>query len=305
MRNCNTSRRILAVFLALAALVGCFAVTAFATDTAEEFVTAVAAIEAAVTPEAKEEALSAAEGVLAAHIALGGSTEDAAIAEAYEKYLTLKADIEVRVEYYNEYTELLDIVTQTEITYTEFTAHHARLKELEELIGLGYRNMAELSNQLFSAEVDTRSPILTCKAYIQACLDAANSTTYEDAYTYTKRAKMIEDQIKDIDGNISYLDYPELEDGRKNIEKAERFMQMRLIEATPFILAVRNINKAESIPAGVAAAYAALEGIDQTTDGVPSAMETLAQIENNYNNSASYANARVEEINSMLFGFIF
>ena len=305
MKNYNVLRKISAVILALATLFGCFAVTALANDTAQQFITAVAAIESAATPEEKEDALAAAEGVLNAHIALGGSTEDESIASAYAKYLELKAKIEVRVGYYNEYSELLDIATQTELTYTEFAAHYARLKELEELIGMSYRDMQELSELLFAAEVETREPIRSCLAYIDACKNAAAATTYEDAFNYTRRAKMIEEQIKKADGLISFMDYPGIAEGKDDLAKAERLMQIRLIEATPFIIAVRNINKAESIPLGVAAAYEALEGIDRTTEGVGSALETLEQTESSYNDSASYANERIEELNSMLFGFIF
>ena len=294
-----------AVILAITLLFGCFAVTAFARDTASEFISAVNAISTANGLENEENALLNAESVLEVHLALGGSTEDDAIKETYLNYLILKADIEERVGYCVEYAELVDILSQTELTYSEAAAYIARLKQLEPLTDSSYTGMEDLYEQLFVVEVEMRAPILTCEAYIETCLSAANAKTYEEAYTLTKRAKMIDGQIATVDGNISYLDYPGLTEARANLETAERFMQFRLIEASDFLIAVRNINKAVSIPAGIANAYAKLEGIDQTTDGVPSALETLKNMERNYNKSAEYANDRIAEINSMIFGFIF
>ena len=88
------------------------------------------------------------------------------------------------------------------------------------------------------------------------------------------------------------------------IANVEAELAAILFEASDFLVAVREIALAESVPAGILAAYAALEGVDKTADGVDIAIKELENYEKEYNAKVEAANDLAKNSALLIFGII-
>ena len=139
-----------------------------------------------------------------------------------------------------------------------------------------------------------------CRGYINAAKAAREATTYGEAAQHYNTALTYR-------ALITIEDYPGLDEAEENLIIADAFMSERLKNAQNFILAVKNVSKAESVPKGIAEAYEIFErdGVDETAEGAASAMSELQMLEATYNRNVKRANDSANEINSFLFSFIF
>lgn len=294
------NNKTISLFLALTLLFGVFSFAAFAaiSDAANAFINAVAAIENAKTLESEEAALSAAANALSAYVDAGGSETDAEISEAHAKYLTLKEDIEKRVGYCLDFIEFVNMALDENEAFSVRKENIDKAEELYDKVDPEYKTVSSYQKYYSSLISELDEPIIICETFIAAAKAAAESKTYGEA----KRNIRTAEAAKAL---ITIHDYPGLEEAEKNIDTALSMMAMAVYEATPFIQAVKNINKADSIPAGVLAAYAELEGIDQTAEGVYAALTNLKRIENDYNEAAEGGNIVIDEITAITFGIVF
>ncbi|MBQ3016249.1 MAG: hypothetical protein IJD79_05670 [Clostridia bacterium] len=292
--------KLLSLALALSLIFGLLSFTASAslTDTATAFSDAVADIKNADSLEAREIKLAEATEALGAYITAGGTEADAEIADAYADYLEEKTDIETKVGYCLDFIDYVSAATDVNNTYPVKRENLDKAEALIDIIDKDYKTVASYVAHYNNTVAELYEPVLICEAFIKYAKLAAEATTYEEASSNLKTAEAAKQQI-------SIPDYPGIDEAEANLDIARATMSMAVLKATPFIQAVRNINKAESVPIGVQAAYAALEGVDETAEGVPTALNNLKKAERNYNKSAEDGNEAMNELATLAFGLIF
>lgn len=301
--------KIISFVLALTLILGAmtFAIYA-ATPTSSDFNEAVDAIKSAATLEARESALEEATDVLDAYKTAGGSESDAEIAEAYEYYVTAKADIEEKVGYCNEFIEAVVAALDETAPYLEIRKNcdiAIALRD-EEKIDMSYRSVELHSDWLDELTKGTLSEIEEiCDKYIENAKNAAEAKTWKDAKRFVELAETSKGNILDIDYPVGLEDYEGFDDADKNIDKAKAFMKAQAAAAKPFCEAVKNISRAESIPDGIAQAYKILETIDETEENAAIALANLQKAERSYNRTVKYANADADEAANLCFSLLF
>ncbi len=300
MKNKSLPGKLVALSLVLALVFSVFSFTVFASisDILSEFVNAVSNVEKATTLKSKELEINKASELLDAYILAGGRETDEEISEAYEKYLALKEDIKRRVGYCLEFIECVNAALDENASFVVKKENLDRAEELSDKVDPEYKTVSSYQKYYSSLKSELEEPIAICETFIAYAKAAAESTTYSE----TKRNVKTAEAAKAL---ITIPDYPGLEEAEANLDIAVSAMAMAVYEATPFIQAVKNINKAESVSVGVIQAYAALEGIDQTAEGVYGALTNLKRIEKDYNDAADAANGLVDEITLLTFGIIF
>lgn len=293
-------KKILSLSLAVAMIFGLLSFTAAAAldENASAFNQAVAAIENASNLSTKELKLNEADAALEAYINAGGDPTDAVVSEAYARYLPLKSDITEKVGYCQEFINCVSAALEENCTYPDKRANLDRAAELLDKIDPAYSVVSEYKDYYSTVCAELIEPIEICEAFIAYAEAAANSTTYADAKKNIRNAEAAKNQI-------TILDYPGLEEAESKLVTANMMMSMAVLKAKPFIQAVRDIYKAETVPLGVLAAYNALEGIDKTAEGVSTAMDNLKKAEGSYNRSASAANNAIDEITLLTLGILF
>lgn len=299
MKN-KTNKRILSLSLVIALIFGLlsFTVSAALTDSASLFNNAVAEIESAATLRAKELKLQEADAALEAYTGDGGSVTDPDISDAYAKYSVLKEDITEKVGFCIEFINCVSIALEETCPYVDKRASLDRATELLDKIDMNYESVSSYKESYDTICAELVEPVEICEAFIAFAEAAANSTTYAEAKRNIRDAEAAKNQI-------TILDFPGLEEAEENLAAANLIMSMAILKAKPFIQAVRDIYKAESIPLGVEAAYAALEGVDRTAEGVSTAMDNLKKIEGGYNKSVKAGNDTVNELMLMAFAILF
>ncbi len=292
--------KLLSLTLVLSLIFGLFSFTASAslTDNATAFSEAVEAMRNANSLEARETKLAEATDALTAYITAGGTEADAEIAAAYATYLEEKTDIETKVGYCLDFIDFVSAATNVDNTYPVKKENLEKAEALLDKIDTEYKTVAYYVTYYNNTTADLYEPVLVCETFIKYAKLAAEATTYEEASSNLKTAEVAKQQIV-------IPDYPGLEEAEANLDIARATMSMAILKATPFIQAVRNINKAESIPIGVKAAYAALEGIDETAEGVSTALNNLKKAERDYNKSAEEGNEALNELAALAFGLVF
>jgi hypothetical protein len=248
--------------------------------------------------EKRENKLAEATAALNAYLTSGGTEADAEIADAYADYLEEKTDIETNVGYCLDFIDYVSAATDVNNTYPVKKENLDKAEALLDKIDTEYKTVAAYVTYYNNTVAELYEPVLVCEAFLKYAKLAAEATTYEEARSNLKNAEAAKQQI-------TIPDYPGIEEAEANLDIARATMSMAVLKATPFIQAVRNINKAESVPIGVMAAYAALEGIDQTADGVATALGNLKRAEKNYNNSAEDGNEALNELAALAFGLVF
>lgn len=294
-------KKLTALILCFALLCSGAAVSVFAnTDAASSFATAVSYIENASTLTEKEEHLISAESYLEAYKLAGGSETDAEISASYEKYVVLKGQIEETIGYCEQFMEYVDFAIYESDTFAETMEYIELAETLLDKIDLTYSGMRSAKADYDNLILSYREPIDICESYISNAKAAAEATVYKDALKYYETAMLLKK-------NITIEDYPGLDEADANLDIATSFMSECILKAQNFILAVENINKAESVAIGIEEAYEIFErdGVDGTAEGAAAALSELKLLEKNYNRTVSRANEQVEDINAMIFAFIF
>ncbi len=299
MKKSQKTFRLISVILAVTLALAALTITIFAAieETAQSFIEAVELIESTTNLEEQETYLELAENLWQVYTDEGGSSEDEIIAEHYEKYMDSKEIIEQKVAYCIEFIQYVEAANEAE-DYPTIKANLIKAEELINKIDSDYVGVQSAKTTYSNLCKTLSEPEGLCEMYIEKAAAAAEANTYYDANYILTEAKRLK-------ANITIEDYPGLDEADENIKKTEKFLAARLLEAAPFIIAVRNISLAENVPAGVMAAYEALKGIDQTTDGVSSALSDLKKTEKEYNQKAQIANEAASEAESVVFAFIF
>ena len=300
MKKQATNRIISALVLVSLLLTVCTLSVSAQGDPLSAFIRAVESIDTALTLTEKEEYLTAATEHLTAYLEDGGDTTDAEAASAYGKYLSYKEDIEATVEYCVQFMEYVDLAVYGEGSFTETMEYLAEAEALLDKIDESYIGVAGAKADYSALCSELYGPIEVCKSYIAAALAAAEATNYGDAAENYNKALTYR-------ALITIEDYPGLAEAEENLAIADVFMSERLLAAQNFIIAVKNISKSESVPKGIEEAYAIFErdNVDETAEGASSAMSELKMLEATYNRNVNRANKDVDEMNLLLFWFIF
>ena len=299
MKNTRINK-LISIVIALATLLGAFALTVNAalSDNAAEFISAVNAIDSATTLKAKENALAKADNAFDKYVNAGGSANDPSVASAYESYVEKKATIEASIKNCLDFIEYVGIALDTNSTFPVKKENIDKAAELIDKIDLEYETVALYKNYYTTLCAELDEPIRICEMFIAYAKAAAEATTYEEANRNKKNAEAAK-------GQITIPDYPGLDEAEANLNIAASTMAFAVLNAKPFIDAVRNVNKADTIPLGVKNAYAVYETIDKTAEGVSTALNNLKKIERDYNKSAKSANDIINETTAISFAILF
>lgn len=294
-----TTCKAISLALAFSIIFGIFSLTAFAiADDAYEFINAVANIENANSLTEEEERLALATDLLESYLDAGGNESDEQISSAYADYLVLKADIEARIGYCLEFIEYVNAALDANASYTVKKENLAKAEALLEKIDMDYATTADYNRYYAEVVEQLKIPEKICEDFIKAAKAAAESTTYAEA----KKNLRVAEDAKAL---ITLPDYPGLDEAEINLDIAASIMAMAVYNATEFIQAVRNINKAKSVPIGVLEAYAKLDGVDTTAEGVSTALNNLKNTEKKYNTAAKTGNDTIDELTAITFGILF
>ncbi len=298
-RKMKFNRHILLTVLIVAFLASVITVAAFAAaaDTAQQFVAFVGYLENAEDINMQQLYLESIDAIWGTYVSEGGTSEDEAVAESYQKYLTIQAAVETKISVCNEFIDYVNAANSA-TGYPEKKEKLENAKALLDQIDMEYEGVSSAYSLYNSIVYQLQEPEETCQRYIEEAAAAAEAaklgkTCYEVKQLISK-AKVTKQLIK-------IQDYPGLSEADENIREAERYISDKALEAAPFVLAVRNISSASSIPEGVMAAYNALVGIDETADGVYAAISDLEKIESDYNAEVKEANDIANEAGSFMF----
>ena len=291
---------LIAVILFAVASIGAFATLE---ENAAMFNLYVAQISMTQSLYEKNAYLMAADEVLAAYIDDGGTVDDEAINKSYTEYLSIKDTIELAVEasenfiyYVGESTTAIDYAAMREALDLAAEFVDSADDSYDGVSGAKaiYKNtLAKLS------EVER-----LCDDYITAANRISDSKNHGDMQYKV-------DSAKNLKGAKLFAEFPGIlnvyegvAEADAIVSEAEAKLAQDLLDAAPFLIAVRNIGQAESIPLGIKAAEEALVGIDRTIAGVPDAMNDLASIKGSYNVKVKNANNITDEAFIIILGLI-
>ncbi len=294
-RNMKTKKALLLSAFILIAILALTALTVSASvsDTAQDFIYMVYYMESETDLNTQKMYLDNADILWDMYVSEGGSPEDEGVAESYESYISQKASIEAKIALCDEFIEYVTLASEA-TGYPEKRENLDKADALLDKIDKNYEGVNSAYSLFSSLCNELQEPEKICEQYIEAAAKAAAGKTCSEVRSFIQEAKIIK-------ALITIPDYTGLEEANENIKNAELFLAERALEAAPFILAVRNITSAESIPAGVMAAYKELEGIDETADGVYTALSDLEKIEADYNEMVEEANNIAKEANGFIF----
>lgn len=303
------SKRILYFALVLTLMLGAltFAICAESPATAEDFNNAVTAIKDANNLEEERDALANATDILNSYKNGGGSETDEEIKEAYAYYATAKPDIEERVGYCEQFIEAVSAAVSDTARYSLIRNNFNIALALrdENKIDMNYESVSLYSRHLDEKNQELIEAEEICAKYVTYAANAASAKTWKEAndnVTLSVDARRIIDKLE---YPLGIEEYDGFSDAENNVKKAKDFMSDRVIAAMPFCNAVSNINRAKSIPIGIAEAYELLDGVDTTSRDAAAALSNLKKAERNYNNMVKKANEAAEEAAKLGFGILF
>ena len=301
MRVKSLLKRILAGVLVSALLVAALSVFSFAADFAVVFGNYVAAIDDTKSLDEKIEYIDGAKAALTAYINAGGSETDAAVAENYARFLLQQGEIEAEILLCYEFINIVNAIWEPGLSYDELLGYITDASELlEQIEDKSYSAISSYVSNFKSEKISFESKVEVCETYVGYAKAAAEAATYADSKQNIDAALLVK-------SNIEFLDYPLLDQAEQYIETARAIMYQKNIDADVFVKAVKNIGNAESIPAGIKAAYAVLEeyDIDVTADGADEAMRTLKTHELSYNRKVVQSNDVQEQTAEFVFDILF
>jgi hypothetical protein len=278
---------------------------AFATleENAVVFNQYVAQISATQSLYEKSAYLAAAEEILSAYIEEGGTVEDEAIAEAYTEYISIKDVIETAVEasenfiyYVGEASTANDYASMREALDNAAAAIDGADDSYD---GVAYSRAMYNNTRAKISEAER-----LCDSYIESASKIPDSKNHGDMQYKVDSAKKLREAklFAEFPGILD--EYEGVAEADEIIANAEAKLAQDLLDAAPFLVAVREIGQAESIPLGIKAAEAALEGIDKTIAGVPEAMNDLNTIKGSYNSKVKNANKLSDQAFSIILGLL-
>lgn len=303
------SKRILYFALALTLMLGAltFAICAESPATAEDFNNAVTAIKNADDLEGERDALANATDILNSYKNGGGSETDEEIKEAYAYYATAKPDIEERVGYCEQFIEAVSAAVADTARYSLIRKNFDIALALrdENKIDMDYESVALYASQLNEHNQNLIEAEELCAKYVDYAAKAASAKTWKETNEKVTLAGDARRVIDKLEYPLGIEEYPGFSDAENNVKKAKEFMSEQIIAAMPFCNAVSNINRAKSIPIGIAEAYELLDGVDTTSRDAAAALSNLKKAERNYNNMVKKANEAAEEAAKLGFGILF
>ena len=293
-------KRIISIALCACTLLSLTAFTVFAEESPlTDFIDNVELIEVAEGLTARERYLYNAEDALELYVSAGGAVTDTAIAEHYAIYLEYKTAIEAEVELHYEFMDEVNLAAENKTgAYPVFKEHLNRAAELLPSLDTSYIGMSASVGLYNGLVFEFKEKEEICDLFIEYAALAKAATTYADADKYTIEA----DRIL---ANVKIPDYPGLEEAKNDINDVKTFMGKCELAAAPFLAAVNGLHKATNLPRAIKEAYALLEEIDSTTVGVDIALTTLRSEERKYNRAVTEANAAMDEVNELIFSFIY
>lgn len=306
MKKTKKSFALISTLLVAVLLFSALSVSVFASleQTAESFNQTVAQIGVTDGLYEKGLYLQAADALWATYVSEGGSAEDAAVADSYASYIEIKASIEEAVAACGSFIFYVNEAAIAE-DYATLKANMSEAAKLIDSVDSSYEGVDVAKQTYLNISFDMAKAEQICEDYILLALQAKESAVYSERKTLcasakkTREASLLEEYPGILDS------YPGIAEADENVAEAEAMLATALLDAAPFLIAVRNIPQAKSVPAGVAAAYEALEGIDKTTDGVPAAITEFKNIEKNYDGKVELANGMVDEALALMFGIIY
>lgn len=302
MKIRTLSTKLTALFLAAVLLLGAFTLGIFAAgdDYAADFKKYVNYAGNAESLSEKSEYLTSAAEKLDLYVNAGGSTEDAAIADAYQSYVSMKEDVDERVGYCNQFMEYVNLAYEPDIPFAELMSHLDAAESLLPKVDKKYTGMSGVISQYRNLRSSLEEPIEICQTFISKACKAAEATTFGEA----SRAVADAEFYKTL---IEIEDYPGLDEAEANLLKATAFMSECINNAMRFIHAVEDIEKAESIPVGIKNARDIFEedNVDETAAGADTALSKLRTTELEYDRKVRRANSSADNASSLMFGLIF
>ena len=295
-------RRSAAFIITVALLLSLGSVYIFANDRsalAEDFVSAVEAIAQHEGGQPWENAVWNAVDCWDAYEAAGGSSEDAAVADAYAEYAVEKATLDACITFINAVNDL----SAGGLTYAE----KSMLLDGSLLIYTAYKDNRKFNN--YDGIGTAQAKFITeyeefdiargfSEAFVNYAKEAAAATTYGEADRLVKLA--LENKAR-----MSIPDYPGLAEAEADILTARAFMSERLLAAIPFIDAATAVPEAQNKLEKIIEALGAYVGIDTTVEGVADAKETLDSEIEDYNSSATEANDSTKSAFELALGILF
>ncbi len=307
----KNKKRALAYFIAsilLVSVIAILSVTTFAevVDPAANFIETIEILETTSDINDRETYLADATAYWQMYIDNGGTPSDTRVSESYKKYTTLKKEIELTIESCIKFTQFVENASNA----YEYLSQKENLVNAEALLEKIDENYSGVSSSLeiYNLMIEKISnPERTCKLYIEKANTASDAKNYAEANKAVSDAKTLKNSINSFaNNNFPGIDkYPGLKEADEKIETAKQYLTSCKLKAQPFIMAVENIYEAKTLSEGVIMAYNALEGIDQTTEGVEESLSKLKKIEIEYNNKVNSSNKTAEEVNKFIFAFLF
>ena len=213
---------------------------------------------------------------------------DAAIADSYAEFTAVKAELEEQIEACNAFSEYvyLAVNAHAEGIYPDTRANLDLAAEYLPLIKVGDPYVSSSYADYMRITGELQQPEKLCAAFVEYATKAGAATTYAEAERYLKEAKNAEKGIT-LEG------FAGEEEAYANIAKAEALMKTKKTEAIVFIGAVQALKHDDL--ASFREAYAALDGVDTTTEGVGNALDKLESYVKAYNKKVKEANAALAD----------
>jgi len=293
-------RSVAALILVSMLLALCTLSLSAAYDPLESLGSALDSIDTALTLTEKEEYLIAATEHLGAYTEGGGEITEGEVKALYDRYLAYKSEIDEKVGYCTRFMEYVDFAVYGEGGFTETVELLDAAEALLDKIDESYIGIAGAKADYTNLRAELYAPIEVCKSYIAFARAAAEAKNYgEAAENYNKAIT--------FRARITIEDYPGLDEAEQDLKAADEFMSQRLQAAQNFIIAVKSISKAESVPLGIKEAYEIFErdNVDETAEGASSAMSELRMLEATYDRNVKRANGDVDEAMQLMLWFIF
>ncbi len=267
------------------------AFAAYAADGADDFISAVDAIADSTGLLNKKEAIDYAEAKLEAYESAGGSRNDVAVKSYYDIFAEEKVSNATTIAACDSFISYIeqamlyhmeDMYPETRENLDEAIKLLDSIPTTDPYVSASYGDYKSICDEL-------EQPERYCKEYIETVNQALAATTYEDAAKLLKSAR----EYKVLIDQTGISGYKGMAEADASIEDVEAFLTSKIVAARPFISAVKALARDDF--AGILAAYALLDDIDETTEGVDVMVNKLDTYTDDYNDAVEEANAMMEE----------
>lgn len=290
-------KKLIALILCVILLFSTLTTAVMASDLqslAKDFNSSVKAIGDALGLSNKQEAIDIADFKLNAYLSAGGATGDAAINTAYNEFISTKESVEGTVLACDSFMSVVDDAVYYH-KLEDYPQTRAALDAAAEFLNAIPKSDSYVSaaySEYMSIVSDLLKPEQLCKNFIAAVEKALSATTYAAAKEALEDARFKEKQIT-IKG------YPGVEEASESLSAVEALMSKKMRDALPFILAVKKITADDTD--AFTAAYALLDGVDETSEGVDIAINSLEELVEDYNAKVRAANALAKSAEELAF----